>query len=360
MQLQIPRLVSHPTGHMPEPANEVLTPVGSLSLAQQSRGCSPGSPRLITCVNRAASSSSTAMAGMQTSPVQRAGLFPEKTGGSRRITPAVGLSFPDFSQKYAEPGTRVSAVHSLSEDRQLIGCFFSEPLRFLPDGKHRAKLLFLLQTGVEFPGRGGCVQTPRSCTRAWFSVPPRSVCPWAHEADTLPSPGLHGTARHLCHSSGLRHRSCFALLALRQDQGPRKPGKDPPSCGHRGKIPERKGSRWEGQALGRERGPGAGEGRLHGGTLWGILAWAAPGRAGSPSPFWFFPRKHPRAGHQAPAAAWYGDRLGFFSPPGIRSNPNFLPPDEKQHSPCADAPHAFSPSSFPTRADSEPFPSRRF
>lgn len=192
---------------------------------------------------------------------------------------SVSLTFPRSTWS---PGTRVSAVHSLSEDRQLIGCFFSEPLRFLPDGKHRAKLLFLLQMGVEFlgVGGGGCVQTPRLCTRAWFSVPPRSVCPCAREADALPSPGLHGTARHLCHSSGLRHRSCFALLALRQDQGPRKPGKDPPSCGHRGKIPERKGSRWEGQALGRGRGPGTGEGRLHGGDPLGDpgLGSTRPGR----------------------------------------------------------------------------------
>lgn len=126
------------------------------------------------------------------------------------------------------------------------------------------------------------------------------------------------------------------------------------------RFPKERDPAGKGRPLGEGGGPGQGRADSMEGTLWGILAWAAPGRAGSPSPFWFFPRKHPRAGHQAPAAAWYGDRLGFFSPPGIRSNPNFLPPDEKQHSPCADAPHAFSLSSFPTRADSEPFPSRRF
>lgn len=272
---------------------------------------------------------------------------------------SVSLTFPRSTWS---PGTRVSAVHSLSEDGQLIGGASSVSLSAsCLMGSTGRSCCSSFKRAWNFRG-GGVV-----CRHRAYAPEPGSLC--RREA-SVPVPVKLMLFCHLgctelpvtCATplGSIRHCSCFALLALRQDQGPRKPGKDPPSCGHRGKIPERKGSRWEGQALGRERGPGAGEGRLHGGTLWGILAWAAPGRAGSPSPFWFFPRKHPRAGHQAPAAAWCGDRLGFFSPPGIRSNPNFLPPDEKQHSPCADAPHAFSPSSFPTRADSEPFPSRRF
>lgn len=157
---------------------------------------------------------------------------------------SVSLTFPRSTWS---PGTRVSAVHSLSEDRQLIGCFFSEPLRFLPDGKHRAKLLFLLQTGVEFPGRGGCVQTPRLCTRAWFSVPPRSVCPCAREADALLSPGLHGTARHLCHSSGLHP----PLLLLRPPCPQAGPGPKEARQGSPILWTQRQDSRKKGIPLGR-------------------------------------------------------------------------------------------------------------